>query len=77
MHTSKVEVALWRHICNICCNPALLAKLPDLCGRLWIVDGGHDHICTIKVGWLEFAIDIFNLTLLDPVCDFRIQPFSR
>lgn len=77
MNTAKVEVALRRNICNVGGNLFLLTQLPYHCGRIWIVNGDHDHVCIVEVGGFEHAVDMCDLLLGNSVGDFFVQTRGR
>jgi hypothetical protein len=77
VHAAEVEVALWRHVCNVGGNLLLLAQLPDLGRGLGVVDGGQDHVDAIEIGRLELAVDVIDLLLLDAVGDLLVQAVAR
>lgn len=79
MHTAEVEVTFWRHVGDVRCNAPLLAKLPDDCRCIGIIDSGQNH----RNGWvvqicrLEFLVHVFHLLLLNPIGYFVVQPIAR
>lgn len=77
MDAAKVKVAFGRHIRNVCGNLLLLAQLPDYRGRLWVVNGHHDHVCIVEIGGFEDSVDVCDLLFGNAMGDFLIQARSR
>lgn len=77
MDAAKVEIALRRYVCNVCGDPPLLAKLPYACRCFGVVDRSQNHVRSIEVVGLEFAIDMLHLLLFNSVCYFLVQTFPR
>jgi hypothetical protein len=73
--TSKVKVALWRDIGNVCNNPLLFTQLPDGSRGFWVVDSGHDHsdFGVVEVGGFEGAIVVFDEALFNTIGDFIVE----
>lgn len=76
MHASKVEIAFWRNICNVCRDLALLAELPDLARGFGVVDRCEDHIYVVEVGGNEFSVYVVDLALGDSIGYFRIESLA-
>lgn len=77
MDAAKVKVAFWWHIRDVGGNLLLLAQLPDHRGRIWVVNGHHDHVCIIEIGRFEDSVDVCDLLLGNAMGDFFIQARSR
>lgn len=76
--TSKVEVALWGYICNVCNNPLLFTQLPNHSRGFRVVDSGHDHgnVGVVEIGGFESAIKVFDKALVDTVGDLIVEAFT-
>ena len=78
MHTTKVKVALRRHVRNIRGNPALFTKFPNPRAGFGVVYGGEHHtdMRVVQIRGLEFPVDVLDLFAGDAVGDFGVQAFA-
>ncbi len=77
MHAPKVEITLGRNVGYVGRDATLLAQLPDLRGRLRVVDGHENHVGTVEVGRLKVAVRVGDVSLGNPVGHLGVQAGGR